>query len=201
MTTSERDTTQHERGITQYVKGSLLDTARKESISLAEVFLGADLVVIVDVSGSMAATDSRDGKSRYEVACEELAKLQALHPGKVALLAFSNTVHFCPTGIPLYVGSGTDLAGALTFAKIADVPGVRFVVISDGYPDNGPQALKAAQTYSNRIDTIYVGPLDMTDGLAFLRKLAEASGGVQTTAEKAKELADAIEKLYLNSGS
>jgi len=189
------------RNLTQYVKGSLLDTAKKESVSLAEAFLGADLIVITDVSGSMAATDSRDGKSRYEVACEELAKLQASHPGKVALLAFSDTVQFCPTGVPVYIGSGTDLAEALRFAKVADVPGMRFVVISDGYPDNGPQALAVARTYSGRIDTIYTGPLDLTDGLAFLRELAEASGGAQTTAERAEELADAVERLYLTSRS
>lgn len=181
----------------QIIAGSLSALAKQENKSIAETFVSADCVVIVDTSGSMASHDSRGGKTRYEVACEELKQLQATHPGKIAVLAFSDQVEFCPFGIPTYFGGGTDMAKALQFAKIADVPGMQFILISDGEPNDPPKTLSIAKTYRNKISTIYVGPEDQPAGREFLRKLAEATGGQAIISDRAKELKASIEKLYL----
>lgn len=178
------------------VAGSIADVARRTGRSVAQVFLNVDAVVLVDTSGSMAACDSRGGHSRYDVACQELAKIQGDMPGKVAILSFSSTVTLCPSGVPTFQGGGTDLAGALQFAKQADVPGVRMIVISDGQPDSEAEALDVARTITAPISTVYVGP-EGGHGQAFLAQLARANNGAAVVADRAKELAVKMEPLLL----
>jgi hypothetical protein len=182
---------------TTIVPGSLGAIAKQEGKPIAETFMNADCIIIVDTSGSMADHDSRDGKSRYEVACEELARLQNQFPGKIAVLAFSADVQFCPSGIPTFMGGCTDMARALEFAKIADVPGMQFILISDGEPDNEDRTIAVAKTYQNKISTIYVGPEERPTGRDFLYRLAQATGGQGITVDRAKELKSGIEKLML----
>lgn len=188
---------------TAIVPGSLSAIAQRDGQSLAESFLNADAVIIVDVSGSMTTQDSRGDRSRYDVAIEELAQLQAHMPGKLAVIAFSDHTMFCPGGQPPDVGvlgTGTNLVDALRFAKVADVPGMRFIVISDGEPNDGREALAVAKTYSNRIDTIFVGPEnDWHSGRAFLQRLAAASGGQHIAADRVQELASKTERLLLSA--
>lgn len=182
---------------TQIVPGSIRAVAQMTGKSIAELFSNAEVVTIVDVSGSMYTRDSRDRKSRYEVACEELAFIQKNRPGKVAVIAFSDTTVFCPGGIPIFGGGGTNLAHALRYAKIADVPGMNIVVISDGEPDSEREAIAVATTYKNKISTIYCGPEERPGGRDFLDKLAKATGGQSLTADRAKELSKTIETLLL----
>lgn len=182
---------------TAIVTGSLGAIARQENKSLAEAFVNADLVVIIDTSGSMSTHDSRGGKSRYEVACMELGTIQNRYPGKIAVLAFSDNVMFCPSGMPTYFGGNTDMAKALQFAKVADVPGMQFILISDGEPNDEQETLAVATTYKNKISTIYVGPEDRPAGRDFLQRLAAATGGQTVTADRANLLADKITTLYL----
>lgn len=184
---------------TAIVQGSLGAIAQRDGKSIAESFVNADCIIIVDTSGSMAANDSRENKTRYEVACDELRTLQASLQGKLAILSFSDDVIFCPNGIPFNYGGSTKLDRALKFAKMGDLSsGMRFIVISDGEPDSESEALAVAKTYKNKIDTIYVGP-DGGEGQAFLKRLAQASGGQNVTAEKAKQLADNVQKLLLSA--
>jgi len=177
------------------VKGSLQDVAQASDTSLAETFVGADAVIICDVSGSMAMHDSRGGRTRYEVELDELAKLQAHLPGKLAILAFSSETIFVPGGQPPMLGAGTDLAGALKFAQIADGTGIRFIILSDGEPDDEQEALRVAAQYVDRIDVIFVGPEDRPDGRDFLEKLAKRGHGTTVTADRVKELAPAVQYL------
>jgi Mg-chelatase subunit ChlD len=183
------------------VKGSLSDIAKRSNQSIAETFVNCDVIVMVDTSGSMGAQDSRGGRSRYDVACEELKALQGSLPGKIAVLSFSSDVEFNPSGTPRFMQSTTDMTKALRFAKVADnIPGMRFILISDGEPNSPEQALATARTYKNKIDTVYVGPEDRPTGQGFLVKLAKASGGQTMTADRAKELKSGIETLLLNAG-
>lgn len=181
------------------VVGSLADIAARSNTSIAESFLSCELITIVDVSGSMEQRDSRGGQSRYRVALEELAKLQKSRPGKVAVIAFSQSVEFVPGGVPPMLGGGTDLAAALRFARMADSASMRFVVISDGYPDDEPAALAEAAKFVGRIDTVYVGPESDLGGRDFLSRLAAASGGQSVTADRAQQLAAKIETLLLHA--
>jgi len=173
---------------TAIVPGSIGAIAQQSGKSLAESFISADVIAIIDTSGSMASTDSRDGKSRYTVACEELAALQNSLPGKIAVISFSSDVQFCPSGVPFQYGAGTDLVRALQFCKVADVTGMQFVLVSDGEPDQPEKCIEVAKTYQNRIDVIYVGPERFPTGRDFLVKLASATGGKAVTADRAVEL-------------
>jgi Mg-chelatase subunit ChlD len=183
---------------TSIVPGSLTDIARQSGQSLAESFVNAAVIVIVDVSGSMNTRDSRGRRSRYDVALEELRRVQGENPGKVAVLGFSDHTYFHPDGLPTYQGSGTDLAGALRFAKVADVPGMQFVVISDGEPNDEESALHLAAQYQAHIHTIYVGPENGVSARQFLDLLARKSGGQSVTIGVAlTALSDTITRLAL----
>ncbi len=180
---------------TSIIPGSISAIAQQSGKSIAETFSAAEVIIIVDTSGSMATNDSTGYKSRYDVACDELRKLQTSLPGKIAVLSFSDCVEFCPSGIPTYQGGRTALDKALNYAKIADVEGVRFILISDGMPDSEEAALNVAKKYKNKIDVIYVGSEQSPYGRAFLQKLAACTGGSSVTAEAAKELAASVTYL------
>lgn len=177
------------------VPGSLSAIAQMSGQTIAESFANADAVIIVDTSGSMDAADSRGGQTRYAVACEELGRLQREMPGKLAVIAFSSAVMFCPGGQPYQFHGGTNLEGALKFARVADVPGMRFFLISDGYPDDAGAALAQAKRFRAPICTIHVGPESDQAGREFLNKLASISGGTAVKAERVMELADRMRPL------
>lgn len=180
------------------VRGSLGQLARDNNKSLAEMWINVDAVILVDISGSMDCNDARGGKSRYDVAQEELARLQGTMPGKLAIIAFSHDTLFVPSGSLPGTQGTTNLAGALKFARAADsIPDMRFVVVSDGEPDDERSALDEARLYRNRIDTVYVGP-EGGGGLAFLQKLARLKNGTNMTKPHLAELASGIVKLLGN---
>jgi hypothetical protein len=194
------------------VKGSLAAIAQQEGQSLAESFLSADLVVLVDTSGTMSARDvdgppatdtferyfgGGSSRSRFEAACDELATLQAQHPGKVAVVGFSSRAQFCWGGRPPFDGDGTDMAEALRFIRPADGTGMTIVLISDGLPNDADETLAVARTFASPIMTIYIGPAGER-GEAFLRKLASLTGGQHST-NKVPELSAHIAGL-LGSG-
>jgi len=168
-------------------KGSLLDVANQNKITLAETFLNCDGVAIVDISSSMDACDSRGGKSRYEVAREELKILQENFAGKLAIIAFSHEPVFIASGIlPPPCGS-TALDKALIMAHLADsIPDFKFFVVSDGEPDSEESALMIARTYQNPIHTIFVGAEDGS-GREFLKKLSNLKRGTFDTSFRAAE--------------
>lgn len=175
------------------VPGSLAAVAKAEGQSLAESFMQADAIVIVDVSGSMDARDvdapgkytgwedgPLPGRSRYTAACQELEKLQASIPGRVAVVAFSSTVQFVWGGHPPFLGGGTDMAEALRFVKPADGCGMRLVLISDGEPNDPDETMQVAKAFQSPIDTVYIGP-EGGRGAAFLKQLSAAAGGTSAT--------------------
>lgn len=182
---------------TQIVQGSITAMSQQSNKSLAETFTNADVIVLVDVSGSMDTHDSTGGKTRYQVACSELADLQKSLPGKIAVFGFSDTAEFCPGGVPFFQGSGTNMVKALNFVKIADLPGMRFILISDGEPNDPEQTMNIARSFNQKIDVIYVGPEDRPSGRNYLNALAKATGGKAVQADRAKELAASVKTLLL----
>jgi hypothetical protein len=177
----------------QPVTGSLAQQAQQKGQSLAESFISADCIVLVDTSGSMGMSDGMEN-TRYERACDELKKIQNSMPGKICVISFSDETMFCPAGVPWDYGMGTDLARALKFSKVADVPDMRFIVISDGQPDDPQAAINAASQYKNRIDTIFIGG-SSNEGQAFLERLAKASGGIAARDFSAAQLSDTVKGL------
>jgi len=182
---------------TAIVAGSISDVVQTERKSLALAFMSVETVVIVDTSGSMGACDSRGGKSRYKVACEELSKLQGAQPGKILVISFSDEVKVCLNGVPYNFMGGTIVGRALQYAKQYDLEGMNIVLISDGEPMDEHEALAIARTYTNSINTIYVGPPDELRGREFLKKLADSTGGKTVTSDRAKELSSSIQTLLL----
>lgn len=179
----------------EITKGSIADIMHKENVSLAESFLSCDVIILFDVSGSMWEEDGT-GKSRFDRGLKELKDLQESLPGKVAIVQFADHPDFMPGGVPsMFIsGSGTDMTAALRYIEIADsIPDMRFIVISDGEPNNALTALREADSFTNTIDTIYIGPEDESrwgsDGREFLRQLAARSGGkpVTSAAENIKQ--------------
>lgn len=186
-----------QRQESQAVKGSIKDTAVAKGITVAEAFAEADAVVVVDTSGSMAERDAGNGRTRYMVACEQLAKLQADMPGRVAVVSFSDQAIFCPSGVPTNQDGSTDMAEALRFVHRCDGL-MRIVMISDGLPDAQEAALREAARFTAKIDTIYVGA-ENGYGRDFLRRLAEATGGIAVR-QDVKELgllAENVQRLLL----
>jgi hypothetical protein len=182
------------------VIGSLYQVAQQQQKPLAELFVDVRCAVIVDVSGSMAANDAGGGLSRWQAAGNELSTLQGEMPGEIAVFAFSKQVRFVPSGVLPELGtlgSSTGMARALNYVKSMglDVAGVRIVLVSDGAPDSKEKTLDAAAKFTQRIDTIFVGP-EGSPGAEFLARLAQASGGIAATADRVKELA-ATAKLLL----
>jgi hypothetical protein len=164
---------------------------------MALAFMDIDYVALVDTSGSMSDKDARGGKSRYDVACEELKTLQGENPGKILVISFSGNARLCLGGIPDYQGGSTDLADALRFVKQYDLPGMTFFVISDGYPDSAQAALNEAAKFEGVINTIFVGPERDSIGREFLARLAEKNGGKTALAEKGDLLAKQFNQLLL----
>ncbi len=184
---------------TSIVSGSIADIARQNNTSIAESFLNADVIILVDVSGSMDTCDAKGAQRRYDVACQELARLQSTLPGKIAVIGFSGSAQFAPSGVPEFQKGNTNLFDALQFVKLADGL-VKFIVISDGQPDDEKRCLDIARTFQSKIDVVYIGPEDdFMGGRKFLEKLAAASGGRFATADRAHELADRVQTLLLTS--
>jgi hypothetical protein len=136
------------------------------------MFADAEFAVLVDVSGSMASADSRGGRRRIEVAREELAKLQAQHPGKLAIIGFSRDARFLPGGVVPEPEANTDLAGALGYALRVSEAGLRTIVITDGCPDSGQDALAQAAHYTAGIDVVFVGHEGDAEALRFCASAA-----------------------------
>lgn len=181
----------------EITKGSIADLMNNNNVSLAESFLSCDCVILFDVSGSMNSKDGT-GVSRFDRGLNELKDLQASMPGKVAIVQFADHPDFMPGGVPVMniSGTSTDMTAALRYVKIADeIPDMRFIVISDGEPNNALSALSEASYFTNAIDTIFIGCEsddeydDLHSGRGFLRELASRSGGkpVTSAAENIKQ--------------
>lgn len=189
---------------TTLIPGSLGAIAARDGQSLAESFLSADLIVLIDTSSSMEERDvppadmpefggkAGAARQRYAVACEELKRAQASAPGRIAVVSFASFAQFCPGGIPPKPMGGTNLHHALEFVQPADGT-VKYLVISDGSPTSPDECLTLARSFASTIDTVYVGPKG-DSGEDFMRRLAQAGGGAHH-AKRLPELAATIAGL------
>lgn len=184
----------------QLVYGSVKHTSEQLGMPIANVFLHIDALIAVDTSGSMDHDDCPSQRRRYDVACEQLIRLQKDLPGRVGVISWSSHAIFCPGGIPTFLSGGTDLVGALKFIKPADGTSIKLILISDGEPDYGSEqnALNIASQFRSKIQTIYIGP-EAGPGRDFLRCLAEATGGkaVSQSVSDIPNLSQTVTKLLI----
>jgi hypothetical protein len=162
---------------TRIITGSITDVTSKNGRSIAENFLAVKAFVMVDVSSSMKDNDAGNGKTRWEVASNELEKLQNQLPGQVAVACFSTYAKFVPNGVIDAPSGGTNIAEALQLMKHADNSPIRLILISDGEPQDGDKGKLLARKFKSKIDTIYVGPEDGR-GREYLRELSACTGGI-----------------------
>lgn len=177
------------------VEGSIKDVATSRGARIEEVIMDASLLVVMDQSGSMWAGDARGGRSRYDVADEELEKLQRDHPGQIVLVCFSDNYTVCLDGIPNRSGGGTNMARVLDYLYSEGIDGLLdIVVVSDGEPDDEDDTLRAAQQFSQPIHTIFIGP-ENGSGQRFMKELARRTGGKPFVSPKPGELGAGVVAL------
>lgn len=171
------------------VKGSLQESQRNRNVTFAEAFLTVEAIVVCDVSASMSERDVMvEGglRSRWDECNNQLQRLQAKHPSKIAVVAFSDNAEFCPSGVLPPVRSSTNMLRALQFVAPADDTGIKFIVVSDGEPDSPQETLGFAQTLKTPIDCIFVGSgrgKDFMDQLAQVTKGKSVAKGVELLEE------------------
>lgn len=176
------------------VRGSLVQVSQASNKPLAKVMLGISAVILFDSSSSMGLS-AGGSESRYELAHRELSRLQAEIPGKIAVVAFGETVAFCPDGNPPAPHGGTAMTEALEFCKLFDIKSTKFILISDGAPNNRDTALDVAKTYKNTIHTVYTGKSGSEYAEAFLREVSTVSGGRFMQAHQAVGLLPVMRSL------
>ena len=180
----------------ELVPGSLGAVARRDRMSIAQMFMDADEIILVDTSGSMMTLDSTGGLSRYDVACQELRKLQRDLSGKLAIFSFSTTCVFCPSGVPTMLRHDTNLLGALQYVIGADGC-VNYTIISDGYPDPGTdhEIIQLVSTMMSRVNTVFAGPTEDERGRKFMDQLAHVGRGKSSLSAHAEDLSSAVKLL------
>lgn len=201
--------------------GSLSAAARQHGGSLARAWLDVRAVLVCDVSGSMNAQDAgperpnsngepRARRSRWDACGEELARLQAQHPGKCAIVAFSSEATLALGGRLPPPAGGTDLAGALDYVRSLlepDATGITVIVLSDGEPNDEAEALAAGRKLIRlgaKLEAVYIGPEGQTNGRVFLARLAGLSGATPRTAYRGGAggiLADTLTPLLTAAAS
>lgn len=136
---------------------------------------------VLDLSGSMAGTSS--GKPKYIHLREAIAQFAG-----VPYICFHSTVFSLNHMVE--PGGSTEMHAAFEAAKNHESDSL--ILISDGMPDNPELAISTAVALGVPVNVIFIGdPTNFHDanGEAFMKKLAEATGGQQFTADSNGQLA------------
>lgn len=183
----------------QIVVGSLSQISQATGQSLAESFMSASTILLLDCSGSMSIPDAPGGITRQKAAQNALIRLQEDNAGKLALICFADYAVFSPTGLPVQCGGLTNMAGALRYVQPADDTDTQFILVSDGSPNSEQETLKVAAEFKTPISCVFIGPEDDREGgRKFLERLAKASGGKSYASDAPGMLGASVEKLLLD---
>ena len=189
------------RNSNEVAKGSIYDIASSKGLKTEEVLAEADVIVILDVSSSMMDRN-RAGLTRYERAKESLGEIQRAFPGRVAVISFSDKAQIELTGLPPMHGGCTNMAKALNLAKDFDGLDTKFYFISDGSPtDSESTIISIADSFTDPISTIFIGSDTDTTAIAFMKKLAEVTGGTNSGKVDPAMLGNTILQLVANNGN
>jgi hypothetical protein len=177
----------------EIVPGSIADAAIQAGGELTKPPI---MVIMIDISSSMNEMDARyKGRvvSRYEAAKHQLIELQARYPGQIAIIAFGDEATACPGGVPPLPSGWTQLHLALKMAREADTGQMKFLIISDGLPQQQYQVEAEAELFTVPIDVILVGK--DTNGERFLGEFAAKTGGTFYTDTSTMLLTTTIAKM------
>jgi Mg-chelatase subunit ChlD len=183
------------------VTGSTTDLAQQEEISLAQAFVNVDIMIVIDLSGSMDMNDAKDihgnRATRRRAAETQLQKLQRDHAGKVGVIGFADHAQYLPNGSieGIDVGGTTDMLKGLQLAETANRAGIPTVLISDGEPnyDVEHECVQLAHSLVSPLHCIYVGP-ENGSGLQYLQQLA-TSAVSGSTAQKTSDVGNFLNQV------
>lgn len=173
---------------TLMVRGGSLAKQLKKTLStgslddLVRVQKAQNIWLLLDTSGSMS-TRMNNGKTRIQGLREAVDGI--MQERKMPMIQFGQepAPSVIVDNIPEPAG-GTPLGEAIDLARRQECS--RCIVISDGQPDHPlQQHIDAAIRFGGRIDVVFVGnPGDR--GEAFLKNLAESTGGESFTGDLAE---------------
>ena len=180
-------------------KGSIYDVANSQNSKPEEILTDADIVVMLDISGSMADRQL-NGQTRYEKAVEALDDLQRAFPGRIALVTFNDRAALELSGIPSIPSGMTNVYDALSIAKTFDGLSTKFYLISDGQPNvrSEQETIDLASTFIDPINCIFIGEDHDRMGIGFMEKLARVTKGTNAGRIDVKLLGQTIKLLVTN---
>lgn len=169
------------KSTTDVAEGSIYGVSNTKGVKPEEVLAEADVVVMLDVSSSMSAQLS-SGVSRFDRAKESLTDLQRSFPGRIVLLTFNDITQIELSGLPRPPSGMTNILKALEKAFEFDGMDTHFYMISDGAPNVNPEhvSLEFAKKFKDPIHCIFIGDDNDEEGIEFMKKLAEATGGTNS---------------------
>jgi hypothetical protein len=152
----------------------------------AQIAAQLDRVALFDGSGSMSTIDAIgvDGLtcSRWDALNGAWKVLAPDCKGRLAAYVFGEKVTPVKgsasgeiVNLP-FDGGSTRMCEALRVAGTNRHPGLRVLVVSDGYPTDG-YAPGVAATLGCPVDTVYVGPTKDTSGRDLLQAIAAVTNG------------------------
>ncbi|MHB1681155.1 MAG: vWA domain-containing protein [bacterium] len=141
------------------------------------------ILLLLDISGSM--NDDCSGNKKIDSLASIVKKMPLARK-----IYFNNSVYDCGININVpEANGGTDLALAFKFIKENNInTGMKLILVSDGEPNIEIESIAEALKLNQHIYIIYIGE-KYSSGEKFMKKLAEITGGSETTiSEKTQNL-------------
>lgn len=186
--------------------GSIESVMRNTGKALARLIPECRALVVVDTSGSTDYKDRGREVSRIDLAEQEVRNIQAMYPGLVLVVSFSDRVSLNLNGIPERFFGSTNLTAALEYViekpiyvNMLQIP---IWLLSDGECDDPIGAMRVAKRIEVPINTVFIGNPKDKAAIEFLESLAATHKGTSAVDASAAKLTEGMSKqLMLGSGS
>jgi Mg-chelatase subunit ChlD len=141
--------------------------------------------IIFDDSGSMSGEKFKNAQA----GCIEFMKNCAANKSAVGIYPLDCPPIPMDTNLPVQaalvphikIGGSTPLFETLDKAQQETLKATRYIIFSDGEPDNvdlKDSCIKRAKEEKTPIDTVYIGGAGHTHAIRLLREIAESTGGI-----------------------
>ena len=151
-------------------------------LSVADPAIKDRLGIVFDDSGSMSGSklkDAQDGVIDFLRNCIPNQTAVALYPMNVMCYALeTNLPYLAGKTLEIEATGSTPLVATAIKMLTVNTNLTRAIIFSDGQPDRPDTAALVSMCKERKlsIDTVYIGP-DFESAIAFMRKLAEDTGG------------------------
>jgi hypothetical protein len=141
--------------------------------------------IIFDDSGSMQGDKFKNAQAgciEYMKNCAANKAAIGIYPLDCPPIPMDTNLPVQAALVPLIkIGGSTPLFETLAKAQAEELKATRYIIFSDGEPDNTDQmneCINKAKAEHTPIDTVYIGPANASDAIDLLRKVAERTGGI-----------------------